>query len=58
MTVTNQNLIVPTGGGHQIHYPIWKDDSGVEYIGLDNRNFTKISDTQYQNCKRESVIRK
>ena len=58
MTVTNQNLIVPSGGGHQRHYPIWKSDSGLEYISLDGQTFTELLGTKYQSCKRETVVRK
>lgn len=61
-TLTNQNLVVLNGGGqtnatgHQSHYPIYKDDAGVEYIWYQNR-YQKISDLNLNIRRREVVDR-
>ena len=59
MKVTNQNLIVTTGGSHQTHYPIWVDDEGVEYIpNGSGQALVKLSDQVSKQAKRETVVRK
>jgi hypothetical protein len=55
--VTNQNLVVPTGGGHQKHYPIWQGDGGIEYISLNGQTFVVLSTSGLANNKRETVTR-
>ena len=59
MKVTNQNLVIRSGGSHQTHYPIWIDDAGVEYIPSQNgQTFVKITDQISKQAKRETVERK
>jgi hypothetical protein len=59
MKVTNQNLIVRTGGSLQTHYPIWVDDAGVEYIPSRNgQTFVRITSQVSEQSKREVVERK
>ena len=58
MKVTNQNLIIPLGGGAQKHYPIWVDDKNTQYISLDGRTFVDISGPEYKIYRRENAIRK
>ena len=57
MLVTNQNLVITKGGGAQTHYPIWKDEAGVEYISLNAVTFVKVSELQFQTTRRETVNR-
>jgi hypothetical protein len=63
MTVTNQNIIVNMGGGskfggrHQRHYPIWKDENGVEYVSINGHSWVKLSDQDFVNAPREVVTR-
>jgi hypothetical protein len=48
-SITNEDLIIVDGGhvraglGSQRHYPIFKDDAGVEYISLNGLRLQKIS---------------
>jgi very-short-patch-repair endonuclease len=58
MIVTNQDLIVHTGGGHQTHYPIWKDEAGVEYISRDGFTFVRLQNQEFKQSRRETVVRK
>jgi hypothetical protein len=58
MTVTNQNLVVLSGRTNQTHYPIWKDDAGIEYISLDGMTFRTILELGYERYPRETVERK
>ena len=59
MKVTNQNLVVTTGGSHQTHYPIWVDDTGIEYIPSQNgHTFVRITSQISEGSRRETVVRK
>jgi hypothetical protein len=43
MTVTNENIVVNNGGGHHSIYPVWEDETGVEYVYLNGHSPTKLS---------------
>lgn len=71
MQITNQNAVVLSSGGkqnivdgkisysgHQIHYPIFKDEVGVEYIRFIKNDFSVLADLGLNVIRRESVIRK
>jgi hypothetical protein len=61
--ITNENLVVLTGGhktaglGAQIHFPVFKDDEGTEYVSTDGQTLRKISSLSFQNTRREIVQR-
>jgi hypothetical protein len=63
-SITNEDLIILDGGhvragyGSQRHYPIFKDESGNEYISLNGQTLRKISTIDLgQSSKREVVKR-
>jgi hypothetical protein len=62
MEITNQNLVVLTGGhakvgfGSQTHYPIFIEE-GIEYVSLDGQTLRKVSDLSFENTRRETVER-
>jgi hypothetical protein len=63
-SITNEDLIIIDGGhvragyGSQRHYPIFKDEQGVEYISLNGQRLQKISTIQLDQYSRRETVKR
>lgn len=62
-TITNQDLIINMGGhptaglGSQRHLPIFRDESGNEYVSLNGQQLTNLKYVSQEGTRRETVNR-